>query len=174
MATYPFKHEKRNLTNIDIGFVLVDLDHFKTVNDTYGHSAGDKVLIQIRQLLTDRARGTGTIIRLGGDEFLVVARSCRRSDYSVLVENIRQAVKNHLFDIGIEKPLQLTCSIGVAVFPFLPHRPDAIGWDRVVELADACLYAAKRSGRDDWVGILPTGLATIEDLSPNLIEICPG
>lgn len=156
--------------NIDIVFLILDLDHFKVVNDTYGHGAGDQVLIQIRQLLTGFSRDTDTVIRWGGDEFLVVARNSRRSNYMVLVERIRQAVETHQFDIGMEKPLHLTCSIGAAVFPFLSKWPEALSWDRVVELADTCLYAAKRSGRNAWVGVIPTDLATLEDLTPHLAE----
>jgi hypothetical protein len=79
-------------------------------------------------------------------------------------------VGTHQFDIGLEKPLHLTCSIGAAVFPFLSNWPEALSWDRVVELADACLYAAKRSGRNAWVGVIPTDLATLEDLTPHLAE----
>ena len=78
--------ENRILTNIDIGFYMIDLDHFKRVNDTYGHSAGDEVLKQIKQLLIEHSRGTDKVIRLGGEEFLVVARNCRRSDYRVIAE----------------------------------------------------------------------------------------
>ena len=159
--------------NIDIVFLILDLDHFKVVNDTYGHGAGDQVLIQIRQLLIEFSRDTDTVIRWGGDEFLVVARNSRRSNYMVLVERIRRAVESHQFDIGMEKPLRLTCSIGAAVFPFLSTWPEALSWDRVVELADACLYAAKRSGRNAWVGIIPTGLAGLDDLTPHLAEHLP-
>jgi diguanylate cyclase (GGDEF)-like protein len=159
--------------NIDIVFLILDLDHFKVVNDTYGHGAGDQVLIQIRQLLTEFSRDTDNVIRWGGDEFLVVARNSRRSNYMVLVERIRRAVESHQFDIGMEKPLRLTCSIGAAVFPFLSTWPEALSWDRVVELADACLYAAKRSGRNAWVGIIPTGLAVLDDLTPHLAEHLP-
>jgi len=161
-------------TNIDIVFLMMDLDHFKVVNDTYGHGAGDQVLIQIRQLLTGVSRDTDTIIRWGGEEFLVVARNARGSDYMVLAERIRLSVENHQFDIGLEKPLHLTCSIGVAVFPFLSDSPEALSWDRVVELADACQYTAKRSGRNAWVGITLTGLATLEDITPNLAQNLPG
>ena len=162
--------EKLIPTNIDIVFVMVDLDHFKVVNDTYGHGAGDRVLIQIRQLLTGFSRDSDTVIRWGGEEFLVVARNARRSDYMMLVERVRRAVEMHQFDIGIEKPLHLTCSIGAAVFPFLSNWPEGLSWDRVVEVADTCLYAAKRSGRNAWVGIVPTGLTTIEDLTPDLAK----
>ena len=113
-------------------------------------------------------------IRWGGEEFLVVSRNVRRENYTVLLERIRHAVETHPFDICKESPLHLTCSIGAAVFPFLTKFPDVLSWDKVVNLADACLYAAKRSGRNAWVGIIPTDLATSEDLTPDLAKHLPG
>jgi diguanylate cyclase (GGDEF)-like protein len=165
--------EKVNPNNTDIVFIMVDLDHFKVVNDTHGHAAGDQVLIQMRQLLTQSCRETDSIIRWGGEEFLVVSRNARGECYSVLIERIRQVVESYPFDIGIERPIHLTCSIGAAVFPFLSNFPDALSWDRVVDLADACLYAAKRSGRNAWVGIVSTDLASREDLTPDLAKYLP-
>ncbi len=176
IRTYDHLHqglEKRIPTNIDIVFIIVDLDHFKVVNDTYGHVAGDQVLMQMSHILTEVSRDTDTVIRWGGEEFMVVARNVCRDHYIFLLERIRQAVEIHSFDIGMEKPIHLTCSLGAAVFPFLLKCPEALSWDGVVELADASLYAAKRSGRNAWVGIIPTDLATTEDLTPNLAKHLP-
>lgn len=154
-------------------FIMVDLDHFKSVNDTHGHAAGDQVLAQLSRLLVECARDMDTVIRWGGEEFLVVARNVCRDDYQLLAERIRKAVASYPFDIGRENPLHLTCSLGATVFPFLLGWPEGLSWDRVVALADACLYAAKHSGRNAWVGILPTDLASIEDLTPQLAEDLP-
>ncbi|MBI9047542.1 MAG: GGDEF domain-containing protein [Anaerolineaceae bacterium] len=161
-------------SNTDIVFMMVDLDHFKQVNDTYGHAAGDQVLIQMGDLLTKSSRGMDTIIRWGGEEFLVVSRNACRENYTILVERIRQAVQTYQFDIGKELPLHLTCSIGAAVFPFLTNLPEVLSWDKAVDLADACLYTAKRSGRKSWVGIISTDLANSDDLTPDLIKHLPG
>ena len=128
--------ENVNPNNTDIVFIMVDLDHFKVVNDSHGHAAGDQVLIQMRRLLTQSCRDTNSVIRWGGEEFLVVSRNARGECYSLLVERIRQMVETHPFEIGIEKPIHLTCSIGAAVFPFLSNCPDALSWNRVVDLAD--------------------------------------
>jgi diguanylate cyclase (GGDEF)-like protein len=162
-----------NTNETDIVFIMVDLDHFKAVNDSYGHAAGDKVLIQMSQLLTKACRDTDTVIRWGGEEFLVVSRNAYREKYTILVERIRQAVETHQFDIGKESPLHLTCSIGAAAFPFLRNCTEVLSWGRVVGLADTCLYAAKRSGRNAWVGIIPTELAFREDITPDLPKQLP-
>ncbi len=157
--------ENNNSNNTNIVFIMVDLDHFKTVNDTYGHAAGDQVLIQMRHLLTNSCRNMDTTIRWGGEEFLMVLRNVDRENFTIHVERIRQAVENHQFDIGTESPIQLTCSIGIAVFPFLMSYPEVLPWTKVVDLADVCLFAAKRSGRNAWVGIIPTILTMNEDLT---------
>ena len=103
----------------------------------------------------------------------MIAPNSRRNDYTIIAERIRQAVENHQFDIGMKNQLHFTCSIGATMFPFLSIAPNALSWDRVVELADSCLYAAKRSGRNTWVGVVPTDLATIEDLIPDLANHLP-
>ena len=165
--------DKINSNNTDILFSMVDLDHFKAVNDTYGHSAGDQVLKQTSQLLTKSCRNTDTVIRWGGEEFLVVSQNVCRESYTLLAEHIRQAVATHKFDIARESPLHLTCSIGTTIFPFLTNDPEAMSWDRLVELADACLYAAKRSGRNAWVAVMPGDLTTSEILTADLVKHLP-
>ena len=165
--------EKNNPPNTDIVFIMADLDHFKEVNDTYGHGAGDQVLKQMGHLLTKSCRDTDTAIRWGGEEFLLVSRNVRRENYTIFVERIRQAVQTHQFDIGKESPLHITCSMGAAVFPFLTNCPELLSWEKVVDLADACLYAAKRSGRNAWVTILPTDIAISDDLTPDLARDLP-
>ncbi len=147
------KREARMTLNIDIIFIMVDLDHFKNVNDEHGHAAGDLVLQQVGQLLRQATRGTDTVVRWGGEEFLVVARQSSRADAAVLAERIRSMVERHAFDIGEGKHLARTCSLGFCCYPFLPERPEDLPWEMVVDLADKCLYAAKRAGRNAWVGL---------------------
>lgn len=149
-------HEKRRdreQVNIDLVFVMVDLDHFKEVNDTYGHAAGDHVLRQTAEILRGATRDSDTVVRWGGEEFLVVARNAARKDAMALAERIRSRMEAHPFDLGDGQTLRRTCSVGFTFFPFLHSNPDLMGWEQVVDLADHCLYAAKRSGRNGWVGI---------------------
>jgi len=124
--------------------------------------------IQTCQLLTAACRETDSVIRWGGEEFMVLARNLSRPDLGALCERIRQAVEGHEFRVGSEAPLHLTCSAGAAVFPFLPDFPEACDWERVLEIADTCLYAAKRSGRNAWVWVVSTDRACPETLPPDL------
>jgi diguanylate cyclase (GGDEF)-like protein len=156
--------EQRMRTDSDILFLMVDLDLFKNVNDTYGHLAGDQVLIQTGKVLIDCSRGTDFVIRWGGEEFLVVKRRSSVADLKILAERIRQAVETHSFEIGRDQPIHLTCSVGAAAFPFVPKWPGLFGLDRMVGLVDLCLYAAKRSGRNAWVGILSTDRLSLDEV----------
>lgn len=137
----------------DLIFLLLDVDHFKAVNDTYGHNAGDKVLEQLSRLLEDVLRDSDYLVRWGGEEFLVVARFCSRDEAAEMAERIRQAVANFSFDLGEGLHLHKTASIGFAIYPFYQQQPDALSWEQVVNIADRALYAAKKAGRDCWVGI---------------------
>ncbi len=134
-------------------FLLLDLDHFKSVNDTHGHAAGDAVLVQTARLLAAACRASDHVVRWGGEEFLVVARFCDRRTAPDLAEKIRAAIAGHEFRLDGGTVLRRTASIGFAVYPFAPRLPRAAGWQEIVALADLALYAAKRSGRDRWVGI---------------------
>lgn len=147
-------------SNRDLIFFIVDLDHFKHVNDTYGHQAGDLVLTQAVARLKSAIRESDELIRWGGEEFLLAARQTRREDAPILAERLRAAVAAAPFDLGENRSLVRTCSIGFAAYPFLlgaPGRPD---WETVVDLADQALYAAKASGRNGWVGAFGAESAT--------------
>jgi diguanylate cyclase (GGDEF)-like protein len=143
----------------DLVFLLVDLDHFKSVNDEYGHAAGDAVLIQTAEVLRSTFRASDAVVRWGGEEFLIVSRFIDRGEAPALAEKLRAAVETHEFRLENGSVLRRTCSIGFAIYPFSPERPRAISWEEIVDLADFGLYAAKRSGRNGWVGIeaSPTG-----------------
>jgi len=141
--------------NVDLLFLMVDLDHFKKVNDHYGHLAGDQVLQQVGEILCRAARSTDTVARVGGEEFLVVARQATGTDSQVMAERIRSAVEAHPFHIGEKEIIHCTCSVGFSVYPLLCDEISYFTWEQVVEIADQCLYAVKHSGRNGWVGIVP-------------------
>jgi diguanylate cyclase (GGDEF)-like protein len=141
----------------DLVFYMVDLDHFKHVNDRYGHAAGDSILVQMQERLREVFRESDYVIRWGGEEFLVLARATHRDDASVLAERMRRAVGERDFVLPDGELLRKTCSIGFACFPFLPAQPRLLSWSQVVELADQGLYIAKRSGRDAWAALHATG-----------------
>ncbi|MDR7091616.1 two-component regulator propeller domain-containing protein [Cellvibrio fibrivorans] len=149
----------------DLIFMLLDVDYFKWVNDSYGHSAGDKVLEQLSRLLEDVLRDSDYLVRWGGEEFLIVARFCSRAEAPEMAERIRQAVAHYTFDLGNGQQLQKTCSIGYAVYPFYPQVPNTLSWEQVVDTADRALYAAKNAGRDCWVGIA-SNPGVVLDMNP--------
>lgn len=146
---------ERMKLNVDVLFLMVDIDHFKIVNDQHGHRAGDLVLQQLSDILRAAARATDTVARVGGEEFLIVARQTARADAHVMPERIRAAVEAHPFDIGEGVPIHCTCSVGFCVFPLLMQEAGLFTWEQIVEVSDHCLYAAKRGGRNAWVGIVP-------------------
>lgn len=138
----------------DVVFVLVDIDRFKYINDRFGHATGDHVLKQFHRVLTSAVRDSDTIVRWGGEEFLVVARRISRTEATVLAERILQMVRDTLFEsTDSSRHLRLTCSIGFATFPFVSWDRGLFTWEQVVDIADHCLYAVKRSGRDGMVGL---------------------
>lgn len=140
-------------SNVDMIFFMVDLDHFKAVNDTYGHAAGDLLLKQVRDRLLEAVRDSDTVVRWGGEEFLVIARYTDRQQGNFIASRILELIRSRPFDIGNGVQISKTCSLGYCPYPTVPSKPDALNWHRVVEVADRCLYAAKQSGRNGWVGI---------------------
>ncbi|HEY5801352.1 MAG TPA: sensor domain-containing diguanylate cyclase, partial [Burkholderiaceae bacterium] len=137
----------------DLVFFMVDLDHFKQINDLHGHGAGDMVLIQMRERLREVFRESDYLIRWGGEEFLVVARGTHRSEARAVAERVRLAVTGREFQLADDQTLAATCSIGYACFPFFPALPRLVAWPQVVELADQGLYMAKHAGRNGWAGL---------------------
>ncbi|EIL92262.1 histidine kinase [Rhodanobacter fulvus Jip2] len=152
--------------NINLLFLLIDIDHFKDVNDHYGHAAGDRVLAQLRDITLAAIRETDTPVRWGGEEFLVIARRTNSESGPVIAEHIRRLMAQHEFDLGNGVFIRRTCSIGFASYPVLPSEPWRFSWEDVVSLADQCLYAAKHNGRNSWVGVrqLHTPTAETADL----------
>jgi diguanylate cyclase (GGDEF)-like protein len=137
----------------DLLIFLVDLDHFKQINDKYGHAAGDAVLVQIRERLQQVFRDSDYLVRWGGEEFLIVARGTSRDIAAELAERVRLVVAEHEFHIEGELRIRQTCSVGFACFPFVTAHPRAISWQDVIDIADIALYSVKHSGRNGWVGI---------------------
>ena len=136
----------------DLLFFLIDLDHFKIINDTHGHNAGDLVLMQMRDRLQEVFRESDFLVRWGGEEFLAVTRSSRRYDAAEIAERVRRAVAGRPFALERGQCVETSCSIGFAAFPFVPYAPYALSWMQVVALADRALYLAKERGRNTWVG----------------------
>lgn len=167
----------RMAVNIDLIFLMIDIDHFKLVNDQFGHAAGDRLLKQFAFILSQTMRDSDTVVRWGGEEFFVLAKHTSRVDASLVAERIRSRVESYAFDLGNGQTLHKTCSVGFASFPFHRLDPGRMAWEKVLEVADQCLYAAKAMGRNTWVGALekegvPTDGLPPGDAYPDLPELC--
>jgi diguanylate cyclase (GGDEF)-like protein len=138
--------------NNDLLFLMVDLDNFKPVNDSCGHEAGDRLLLQVRDVLLEACRKTDDVIRWGGDEFLIVARETNRKYAATLAERVRDSLSGRVFPVGDGQVARVTSSIGYASYPFLKEKPDLLSWEEVLGVADAAMYEAKQK-RNAWTGI---------------------
>jgi diguanylate cyclase (GGDEF)-like protein len=128
-------------TGGSVSLALLDLDHFKRLNDTHGHQAGDEVLRRLAAVLDDCSRGFDTAARYGGEEFAIILPHTTPEEALEVAERLRTGVR----DAGIEPAV--TVSIGVASYP-----RDASDGDELVRLADEALYASKRAGRNRVTG----------------------
>jgi diguanylate cyclase (GGDEF)-like protein len=138
----------------DLLFYLFDIDHFKNVNDSYGHLAGDEVLQQFSDRLKAVFRDTDYLIRWGGEEFLGVARQTDRKNAADLAERARAAIAREPFVLADGTRIQVACSVGFSCYPLLESQPRLLGWVDMVRIADAALYSVKHAGRDGWMGVL--------------------
>jgi two-component system, cell cycle response regulator len=135
------------------GLLIVDLDHFKSINDDYGHAAGDAVLEQMGALLRAHCREHDLAVRWGGEEFLLRVAVADETEALACAERLRCAVADTDFQLPDGRVLRRTCSIGVACLPFAPSQPAALDWEGVLAIADAALYRAKRGGRNAAVAL---------------------
>jgi diguanylate cyclase (GGDEF)-like protein len=126
-----------------IGVIMVDIDHFKRINDLHGHAAGDAVLVQMGDFLLTHVRSSDVICRYGGEEFILVLPEATRKITQMRAEQIREDAR-HLHVQYEEQTLEaFTLSLGVAVFP--EHGST---YDVILRAVDTALYRAKRDGRD--------------------------
>ncbi len=148
-----FSEQNALIDDADLIFLLIDIDHFKIINDQYGHQAGDIVLIEITQRLKKIARETDYLVRWGGEEFLIIVRETSRKLAANIADRICRIVNEQPFIIKEGLELSLTCSIGFAPFPFHCHYPNGVSWQDCIDIADKALYTAKNAGRNAWVGV---------------------
>ena len=154
--TQRFEAELRRARNYShpLTLLLFDIDHFKKVNDTYGHPAGDLILVKLGQVLADGIRSSDFAARYGGEEFTVVMTQADKEKAYAFAEILRSTVESTQFQIpGQEHPLKVTISGGVANFP-----QDGGSTTDLIRVADEALYQAKQSGRNRIVKAQQLGL----------------
>lgn len=127
-----------------VGLIIMDLDHFKRVNDTFGHLTGDQVLREAADLLRDQTRESDVVARYGGEEFAMILSHTNLSHSAAMAERIRQSIEAHHFCAQEGRNLRVTVSLGVACFPARGLQ----GAEDLIATADAALYEAKGSGRN--------------------------
>jgi two-component system cell cycle response regulator len=138
--------------NPDLGVLMIDVDHFKAVNDEFGHATGDQALRVIADVLRAGTRVFDSLARYGGEEFVVVMPGTGLADALLAAERVRSAVEATPFTWGPGRKCRLTVSIGVASSRQCPGSPEAL-----LHAADLALYTAKRTGRNRIEIATPVG-----------------
>jgi diguanylate cyclase (GGDEF)-like protein len=156
-------HPSSDLRNRDLVFYMIDIDHFKKVNDQFGHQVGDQILVEVARRINSAARLSDAVIRWGGEEFLLLSRYTDRRDAHILAKRVLDVIGSEAYctegsaaEIS-EAALRVTCSIGWAVFPWTEMDLKFVPHEQVLVLADYALYQAKGAGRNIAVGLLPAG-----------------
>jgi len=127
----------------DMAIMLLDIDHFKSVNDTHGHDIGDAVLKEFALRLKRNIRGVDLACRFGGEEFVVLMPDTDYRQAEMVAERVRQSIAERGFEVGTNRPLSITVSAGVTLNESLSDTPETL-----IKRADVALYRAKREGRN--------------------------
>ncbi|MBC7326335.1 MAG: GGDEF domain-containing protein, partial [Moorella sp. (in: Bacteria)] len=139
------EHRRAAASGLPLGLVMLDVDSFKSINDRFGHQAGDAVLCELARIVRDTVGEKGLAARYGGEEFVVALPGLGEENCLAVAEEIRRNVREHRFEVdGL--PRQVRVSLGVAVFP--QHAQDVAG---LIKKADQALYRAKETGKDKVV-----------------------
>lgn len=135
------KKQERN--GNDVSFIMLDIDHFKKINDTYGHTVGDVVLKELASILSDSIRDTDFVGRYGGEEFSIVLTNANEENTYEMCEGIKDKIQNHIFYAG-DISIKVTVSTGY----YVKTSKDPISSFDMIKKADEALYRAKKNGRN--------------------------
>ena len=130
------------------GVISIDIDHFKKVNDNYGHDSGDMVLKQFSAELIESVRKDDIVARVGGEEFIIILKNTEQSHLAALAEKIRVHMENSPFKVTDNREINITCSMGIIFYPFFKHHHGNLKISHVFYLIDRALYTAKKNGRN--------------------------
>ena len=122
---------------------MIDIDHFKKVNDTYGHEIGDKVLAEVAEILKQNTRTDDVVARVGGEEYAIMFQDITSEQTLEIIKRIKSTIENNSFMIDKKNYLNVTISAGLCS---LHHLPEKI--DKIYEYADTALYYSKNNGRN--------------------------
>lgn len=135
--------ENAKINKQQLSCIMIDIDHFKKVNDTYGHPIGDLVLKQLGEILLNSVTSMDKVSRIGGEEFCVILPDCEKSRAIEVAERIRQTVKDYTFFTVKNKGINISISAGISTLYETSGSPESF-----IKQADEALYMAKHSGRD--------------------------
>lgn len=149
--------------------LLLDVDHFKAVNDRYGHAVGDEVLVEVARRLAGLVRGDDLVCRWGGEEFLIMAPELGRDGLEALARRVLHGVGDSPMLLSNGQRLVVTVSVGHACFP-LPGQPQPLHWEQALHWVDLALYLAKTRGRDRAIGwrSIHAGRDSVADIERDL------
>ena len=146
--------------------MIMDIDHFKHINDTWGHSAGDTVLVEVAKRLRSAVRDTDMTLRWGGEEFLIFAPNTKPSQLMPLVERVLKSIGSTPVVVG-NNMIPVTVSAGFISLPFSGVPETECNWEKTMQLADMALYLGKVNGRNRAYGLLSL-LVPYEQALPEL------
>ncbi len=166
-------YERRNINikELIFGVYILDIDHFKLINDTYGHESGDIVLKQLADYLKKSTRADDFVVRWGGEEFLIILQNTNREFLDKFAEKILTDIKS--LPMELEKSdttIHITCSVGYTKLPFIEPKPDSFNLHDIINIADYGLYTAKKNGRDRACRIDPRIMDSLTDDAKNYIS----
>ncbi|WMS88206.1 GGDEF domain-containing protein [Pleionea litopenaei] len=137
---------------LPLSCLFIDIDHFKRINDQYGHTIGDRVLEHIAQIIQPNLRATDLLARFGGEEFTAVLPNCDEHVAEKISERIRHMIGNQVFSSNDETKFNITCSIGITTWNPARHTGSKESLvDSIIRIADDALYEAKSAGRNRCV-----------------------
>lgn len=153
-------------------FTLLDIDHFKRINDEYGHAVGDAVLVEVGKRLRQAVRGSDMVLRWGGEEFLVYSEGVSQAQRPLLVRRLLDAISLAPVALDDGTLLQISVTAGAVSLPFSHDTERRIDWEQAIALADRALYKGKEAGRNRGyivAGLPRPGSPAHEGLQLNLI-----
>lgn len=139
----------------DLSLVILDIDNFKSINDKYGHSIGDKVLMSVSNSISNVIRKGETLARIGGEEFAIIFPDCSEEIVLKIIERVRKSISETHIEIGNNKEINVTVSAGIACYN---KEKNFKSISDLFEAADKALYKAKETGRNKAV------IATVQNL----------
>lgn len=131
---------------VDLSLIMIDIDNFKKINDTYGHQAGDQVLQTFARILSANTRDTDIVGRFGGEEFIILLPNTAVGDTEPTLSRLFDSINKTAFPLSCSKEISVTASMGVSSYESSMENSD-----KLILKADNALYEAKETGKNKWV-----------------------